>query len=116
MGTGLRAALDLASPSGSLLSTLVVNLSGALLLGLIAGGLSRSWPAWLHTGITTGLLGGFTTYSALSLWVAQRGVDVTGLLIGAAVAVLGVLAALTGMEIGARLQRIPSRRSQDGPA
>lgn len=50
--------------------TLVVNLSGALLMGLLAGwlglpGTEASGPAW--SLLAAGLLGGYTTVSSLSL-------------------------------------------------
>lgn len=48
--------------------TLIVNLAGGLLMGLLAGafaGRATEQPLWLLLG--TGLLGGFTTFSAFSL-------------------------------------------------
>lgn len=53
---------------GSPVATLIVNLAGGLLMGLLAGSLGReglSTPAWLFLGV--GVLGGFTTFSAFSL-------------------------------------------------
>ncbi len=63
--------------------TLSVNLSGALLMGLVAGGLglpdNEADPAWSLLAI--GLLGGYTTVSTfslqtLTLWQQRRGVAV----------------------------------------
>ena len=55
-------------------STLIVNAVGSLLMGLIAGWLAfRSGVPWSqHTRLflTTGFLGGFTTFSAFSLETA----------------------------------------------
>ncbi|UCA47350.1 fluoride efflux transporter CrcB [Pseudochrobactrum sp. XF203] len=51
------------------LSTFAVNITGSLLMGLIIGyfsargGLAESWKLLL----TTGIMGGFTTFSAFSL-------------------------------------------------
>ncbi len=51
------------------LSTFAVNITGSLLMGLIIGyfsargGLAESWKLFL----TTGIMGGFTTFSAFSL-------------------------------------------------
>ena len=49
--------------------TLGVNLTGGLLMGLVAGAMSggshADRPLWLLLGV--GLLGGFTTFSAFSL-------------------------------------------------
>lgn len=74
--------------------TLVVNISGALLLGLLVGGAfalqDRTFtPAWLFLAI--GLLGSYTTVSSfslqtLSLWQARQAVP----------ALINVLASLTG--------------------
>lgn len=51
------------------LGTLAVNMFGCLLIGLLAGlFLVRSdLPPELRTGLTVGVLGGFTTFSAFSL-------------------------------------------------
>jgi CrcB protein len=48
--------------------TLIVNLAGGLLIGMLAGlmiGGGADRPLWLLLGV--GLLGGFTTFSAFSL-------------------------------------------------
>ena len=86
--------------------TLVVNLSGALLMGLAAGGLGRSGPeagmAWPLLAI--GLLGGYTTVSSfslqtLTLWQQRRKAAALGyvvLTLGAGVAALPAGAWLAG--------------------
>lgn len=54
-------------------STCIVNLSGAMLMGLVAGSASGTSPA-LGPAVTTalaGLLAGWTTYSAFSMDVVQ---------------------------------------------
>ena len=52
-------------------ATLGINVGGSLLMGIIAGFvLARHWPAsWepVRLFLTTGILGGFTTFSAFSL-------------------------------------------------
>lgn len=56
------------------LGTLVVNLVGGFLIGMALAGMSRS--TWLHLFVVTGVLGGFTTFSAFSaesLSLLQRG-------------------------------------------
>jgi CrcB protein len=79
IGTGLRLAFDLAFPhaDGELpVETLVVNLAGAFALGWLVGGLwtRPSMPTWLKAGIGSGVLGSFTTLSAVmaSLLVLTR--------------------------------------------
>ena len=51
--------------------TLIVNVVGGLAIGLIAGWLafraSAAWSQDLRLFLTTGILGGFTTFSAFSL-------------------------------------------------
>ncbi|TDR51922.1 camphor resistance protein CrcB [Halomonas ventosae] len=86
--------------------TLVVNLSGALLMGLVTGGLGLSGPepgpAWPLLAI--GLLGGYTTVSSfslqtLTLWQQRRKAAALGyvaLTLGAGVAALPAGAWLAG--------------------
>lgn len=54
--------------SGFPTATLMVNVSGGLLMGFIAAyALDRpEFPTWLRPGLTIGVLGGFTTFSAFS--------------------------------------------------
>ncbi|WP_239617259.1 fluoride efflux transporter FluC [Cohnella mopanensis] len=53
-------------------ATLIINLTGSLLLGLLTGRLSRSstTPAWFGEVVGTGFIGSFTTFSAFNgqLW------------------------------------------------
>lgn len=50
------------------LGTLLVNLIGCLLLGIIAGGLAhRHWPADVQALLGTGFCGGLTTFSTFSV-------------------------------------------------
>ncbi|QCR18377.1 fluoride efflux transporter FluC [Agrococcus sp. SGAir0287] len=101
LGTALRAGIDLATPSAHPWPTLGVNVAGALALGLLV---ARVWPIapeWLRAGLGTGLLGGFTTFSALALVVAQRP-DAEALVYAAASIVLGIAAAWLGLRLGGR--------------
>lgn len=115
LGTGLRLAVDLLLPHGASdlpLSTLLVNVVGAFALGALV---SSVWtrpgtPTWAKAGLGTGLLGSFTTFSALigSLlsettlgmwWLA--GVYLLASL------VLGFAAAALGLRVGHRAPRQP---------
>ncbi|GAB3484645.1 fluoride efflux transporter FluC [Nocardiopsis coralliicola] len=75
-GTALRALLDTASPSpaGWPWTTLAVNAAGSLVLGALLEALARSGPddgarRAVRVCCGTGLIGGFTTYSAFALQV-----------------------------------------------
>jgi fluoride exporter len=50
--------------------TLCTNLTGCFLLGYFQGKVKvYELPSWLVTGITTGIIGSFTTFSTLSMEV-----------------------------------------------
>jgi len=52
--------------------TLVVNVTGAFALGLLLVIATRhGWPGWWRPLLGVGLLGGYTTFSALSLEAAD---------------------------------------------
>lgn len=89
------------------LGTLVVNILGCALMGILAALFARVWPADLVTRafLTTGFLGGFTTFSAFSLdaiFLVERGA-----LLAASLYVLGSVAlSLLGFVLGLRLVRL----------
>ena len=76
LGAALRHGINLGAArwlsAGFPYATLIVNVSGSLIMGLIAGyfafkgDASQNWRLFL----TTGILGGYTTFSAFSLDVA----------------------------------------------
>ncbi len=92
-------------------ATTVVNLSGALALGLLTGALAAAGGATpalrrVRLLVGTGFLGAFTTYSTLSLEVAERlRAGSAGTAVGYALAslVVGLLASLLGLRGGALL-------------
>lgn len=114
-GTGLRLAVDLILPNSTVqlpLATLLVNVSGTLMLGFFAGGLwiRASTPHWFKAGIGTGLIGSFTTFSAVTVsisaqaaaghwWLAASYLGLT--------LVLGLPAAGLGLWLGARTSNAP---------
>jgi len=62
-----------ASPGGWPWATLLVNLTGCLLLGVLIGvltGRSRE-PAWVRPFLAVGVLGGYTTYSTFAVEVVE---------------------------------------------
>lgn len=96
VGASLRAVAGTNYPDAGLpLTTLTINLLGALLLGLLTGTLAN-WPTEnalrrsLRLGVGTGMMGGFTTYSTFALGVIQLVQDQPGL------ALLYILASLIG--------------------
>jgi len=115
VGTGLRLACDLAFPhaDGELpVETLIVNLVGAFALGWLAGGLwtRPTTPMWLKAGLGSGLIGSFTTLSAvMASLIALTGVGEPWLavlyLLLSVVGGLGLAAA--GLRIGSLLAHRP---------
>lgn len=73
IGGALRHGVNLASErlfgSGFPYGTLFVNIAGSLLMGLLAGYFATraGIPQHVRLFLTTGVLGGFTTFSAFSL-------------------------------------------------
>lgn len=101
-GAGGSAALAGASISWS---TVVVNLVGSLALGFLVARLWRlpSTPAWLKVGLGTGLLGSFTTFSAIAVNVVDAlslgNIGVAALALGLSL-VGGIAAAWLGLLLG----------------
>ena len=106
VGTALRLAIDSALPHADNefpLSTLVINCVGAFVLGAL---ISRVWgtaPDWLKAGLGPGLLGSFTTFSAVavslvSLTAANEWMTALGYL--GLTLVLGLAAAWLGLVLG----------------
>ena len=75
IGGVLRHGVNLVSPrwfgTGFPAGTLLINVLGSALMGLIAGWLAfktqEGWSQHARLFLTTGILGGFTTFSAFSL-------------------------------------------------
>lgn len=80
----------------------VANIAGAGVLGFLHNGLPARTPHWLKLGVTTGLLGTFTTLSAISGFIAftpsefvsELWVYVAGSVVG------GIAAAWAGLRAG----------------
>ena len=76
LGTEARYGLGLLIPeaTGVLpLTTLGINVVGSLLLGIVTAFWTErpEAPAWLHAGLGPGLLGSFTTFSAVTIAIEQ---------------------------------------------
>ena len=102
-GACARHGMDLLlpdGPGGLPLATLLTNLAGCLLLGLLVG--RRPDDRVLRPLLGTGFLGGFTTFSALALQVDRLLVDRPLVALGylAATMVGGLLCAAAGLRLG----------------
>lgn len=117
LGTAFRLGLDLAVPPADLpVSTLLVNTVGAFALGMLVAGVWPTAPAWLRAGLGVGLLGSFTTFSAVAVSVvALTEAGNLPLAVGYLVAelALGLGAALFGLRLGAGRTTVVSAPAAD---
>jgi CrcB protein len=114
LGTAARAALLLVdAPAWQTLAVPVINVVGALLLGLVVGLVARRGETARARAARqlfgTGLLGGFTTYSTFALQAAEG----ASVWLTLATAVLGVLAALLGLRLSRTTPRTASAHEGD---
>ena len=110
-GTAARLAIDLVlpvEPSGIPVSTLVINTVGSFALGVVVATVPRRAPEWLRAGITNGLLGSFTTFSALTVAAVAlpgAGNPSPAVVMLALSVIAGAAAALAGIILGGLLVR-----------
>jgi CrcB protein len=114
VGTGIRLLLDATihhTDQQFPLDTLLINIVGSLVLAILV---TRLWPVvpdWLRAGLGPGLVGGFTTFSAVmvSMVTLAANAQVTLALVYLALSlVLGFGAAALGFLIGRRRDREPT--------
>jgi CrcB protein len=119
LGTELRYGLGLAFPDapGSVpWATLWINVAGSFVLAT----LTTVWMArpetafWLRAGLGPGLLGSFTTFSAVVFSVDQLA-RAGGHLVGVAYLALSVLLGLAAAGVGWRFGRMAARRRHGVP-
>ncbi|NLF03944.1 MAG: CrcB family protein [Actinomycetales bacterium] len=107
-GLARTGALELAGPDLGASALAAVNVLGSGLLGLLVGTATPRVATWLRPFAGTGILGGFTTYSAAMATLAQLEADngwasAAGYL---ALSLAGcVLAAAAGLALGLRVAR-----------
>lgn len=99
VGTALRLGAD--ALLGDANGTLVVNVGGSFLLGLLVSLLWHRLPEWLRAGLGAGLLGSFTTFSALAVIMLELPLHLSAGYL-ALTLVLGFVAALLGLRVGRR--------------
>ncbi len=117
LGTATRAYLDhvYGTPTGGVPVTLWINLTGAFLLGLLLEVLVRderlgSARSKIQLAVGTGLLGGFTTYSAFALGLAtmlREGHPALGFMYLSLTVVVGGVATLLGIVCGRAVTKRP---------
>ena len=105
VGTGLRLGIDALLPHGDdgfPWSTLVINVIGAFALGSLVARFWATAAEWLRAGLGVGLLGSFTTFSALAVsfvaladageWATAVGYLIATMVAGLAAAWAGIAA------------------------
>jgi len=113
LGTGIRFALDLAFATEDGLfpvSTLIANIVGSFVLAVVVAELWEKLPDWARAGLGAGLLGSFTTFSALAVaFVHLASADqwLLALIYVTATMVLGLAAAALGLRLGHARARRP---------
>lgn len=109
IGTGLRLALDALIPhadDGFPWSTLLINVVGAFALAVLVARLWPVAPEWLRAGLGAGVLGSFTTFSAVAVSLvslADAGAWAEAAAFLALTLVAGLGAAWGGLALGRRL-------------
>jgi len=106
LGTAARLFFDYAVPHGDTgfpLSTLIINVVGSALLGFLVARVWPTAPPWLRAGLGAGVLGSFTTFSAVVVAVVTL-TDGGRMLVAAVYLalslVLGFAAAAAGLRVG----------------
>jgi CrcB protein len=113
LGTGARLAIDVAfAAEGFPWHTLVINVLGSFVLGALVGTLwaRPTTPPWLKAGVGVGVLGSFTTFSAVMVsavslssadeWLLAVGYLVASVALGLGAAALGLLVGRLNTTIG----------------
>jgi CrcB protein len=114
VGTALRLVLDATivhRDDQFPLSTLIINVVGSFVLAILAARLWPVAPGWVRAALGPGLLGGFTTFSAVMVsmvTLAASSEILLALVYLAATLVLGFGAAALGFRIGGRRDAAPT--------
>lgn len=113
VGTTLRLGIDAVIPPGTdgfPISTLIVNSVGAFVLGTLVARLWPVAPGWVKAGLGPGLLGSFTTFSAVAVSLVSLTATASGMTALAYLGltlVFGLGAAWLGLSLGGRITPTP---------
>jgi len=105
IGTALRLGIDSLLPHDDAafpVATLLINTLGAFVLAVLVGRVWASAPPWVRAGLGAGLLGSFTTFSAVAVSLVSLGSAGEWMLAAAylaATVVLGLVAAGVGLRL-----------------
>jgi CrcB protein len=131
IGGSARYGLDHAIPhpiDGFPWSTFLINIIGSFALGWLAAAVWEQVPEWVRAGLGAGVLGAFTTFSAVAVSAVAiaEGGPLTGgpgsvepgdfalaALVVLANVVAGILAAILGTVLGRRGRRLPAVAAQE---
>ena len=99
------------SPGGWPWATLLVNLTGCLLLGALTAALTARSPEppWARPFLAVGVLGGYTTYSAFAVEVVELA-DAGAAVLAAGYVLVSVLGGVLAVAVGARAVRTAPAR------
>jgi CrcB protein len=114
LGTLARLALGLWFGPDTFMSPWIINVVGSFVLGLLVSALwtRDATPEWLKAGLGTGLLGGFTTMSAITL-AAAGALTATVFVVFALDVLLGLVAAWVGLALGTQIAKRVALPSPD---
>ncbi len=108
LGSLARFAIEESAPlvHSTIWATFVVNVVGCFAIGVVAARFTPATPPWMHALFVTGLLGGFTTFSAFATEVVITANDSAlgiSLLYMGATLFVGLLAVPLGVRVSALL-------------
>lgn len=113
IGSALRLTIDVALPhaaDGFPVGTLLINVTGSFVLGLLVARVWTTASPALRVGVGPGLLGSFTTFSAVALSAVQLttlGAGPLAIAYVAASLVGGLAAAALGLRLGSPREAAP---------
>ena len=99
------------APGGWPWATLLVNITGCLLLGALTAALTARSPEppWARPFLAVGVLGGYTTYSAFAVEVVELA-DAGAAVLAAGYVLVSVLGGVLAVAVGARAVRTAPAR------